>query len=78
MGKTFGIAWADPPFPTWKDGVEALAAAFSAGVIRSDGVACLECPERAELNDLPGGFKVERDLAGGASRLAILAWSERH
>lgn len=71
-GATFDMAWADPPFPTWRDGAEALAAAYAEGVLRSDGVACLECPERADLKDLPEGFKIERDLGGGASRLVIL------
>lgn len=74
--QVFDIAWADPPFPSWQDGAKALAAAFTEGVIRSGGVACLECPERADLKDLPVGFTVERDLAGGASRLLILSWSK--
>ena len=73
LGTTFDIAWADPPFPTWHDGVEALAEAFAKGVIGPDGVACLECPERADIGDLPEGLVVRRDLGGGASRVVILA-----
>ncbi len=74
-GQVFDIAWADPPFPSWQDGIEALAAAFAQGVIRPKGIACLECPERADLGQLPDGLTVRRDLGGGASRLLILGWS---
>ena len=74
-GQVFDIAWADPPFPTWREGAEALAAAFAEGVIRPEGIACLECPERADLGQLPGGLTVQRELGGGASRLLILGWS---
>jgi len=73
----FDIAWADPPFPRWQDGIEALAAAFAHGVIRPEGIACLECPERADLGELPQELIVKRDLSGGASRLVILGWSAR-
>ncbi|MEN8164985.1 MAG: RsmD family RNA methyltransferase [Acidobacteriota bacterium] len=75
-GETFDIAWADPPFPTWQDGAEALEAAFAEGVIRPEGVACLECPERADIGELPDGLDVKRELGGGASRLLILSWSK--
>jgi len=74
-GEIFDIAWADPPFPVWKTGTQALAAAFAQGVIRPDGIACLECPERADIGDLPEGLNVERELGGGASRVLILSWS---
>ena len=77
-GATFDIAWADPPFPTWQEGVEALEAAFLQGVIKPEGIACLECPERADLGQLPHGLKVERELSGGASRVLILGWSMKH
>ncbi len=77
-GDHFDIAWADPPFPIWQAGAEALAAAFTQGVIRPEGIACLECPERADVGDLPEGLTVERELGGGASRLLILSWSEAH
>ena len=74
-GEDFDIAWADPPFPIWQAGAEALAAAFAEGVIRLGGIACLECPERADIGDLPEGLEVERELGGGASRVLILSWS---
>ena len=77
-GATFDIAWADPPFPAWQEGVEALEAAFLQGVIKPEGIACLECPERADLGQLPHGLKVERELGGGASRVLILGWSIKH
>ena len=77
-GESFDIAWADPPFPTWQAGAEALAAAFAEGVIRPEGIACLECPERADLGELPEGLNVERELGGGASRVLILSWSEAY
>jgi len=73
--QVFDIAWADPPFPSWRDGAEALAAAFVQGVVRPDGIACLECPEQADLGQLPEELIVKRDLSGGASRLLILGWS---
>ncbi len=70
--QVFDIAWADPPFPSWQDGAEALALAFAQGVIKPNGIACLECPERADLGQLPEELIAERDLSGGASRLLIL------
>jgi len=73
LGRTFDIVWADPPFPTWRDGLAALTEAFERGVIRPDGIACLECPERADLGDIPQDVFIRRDLGGGASRVVILA-----
>ncbi len=75
--QVFDIAWADPPFPSWQDGIEALAAAFAQGVIRPNGIACLECPERADLSQLPEELIVKRDLGGGASRLLILSHGQQ-
>ena len=77
LGESFDIAWADPPFPTWEDGAEALAAAFAENVLKPGGIACLECPDRADLSHLPESLKVVRDLTGGASRLVILSLSDR-
>lgn len=72
-GEAFDLAWADPPFETWEDGLAALAAAFSAGLLGSDAVACLECPERAAVEDgLPDDLEVFRDLKGGASRVVLI------
>jgi len=73
LGTTFDIVWADPPFPTWHDGFEVLVAAFERGVIRQDGIACLECPERAEITNLPRDVVIRRDLDGGASRVVMMA-----
>jgi 16S rRNA G966 N2-methylase RsmD len=68
----FDVAWADPPFEHWEEGLEAVVVAFDGGVIRRDGIACLECPEKARL-ELPESLEIERDLRGGASRLVLLA-----
>jgi 16S rRNA (guanine966-N2)-methyltransferase len=73
--EVFHIAWADPPFDQWREGLEALAVAFEGGVIADGGIACLECPERADLSALPDGLRIERDLAGGASRLVLMSRS---
>jgi len=72
-GERFSLAWADPPFESWQEGLEALVAAFSEGVLEPDGIACLECPARADVEGaLPEWLRVERDLAGGASRVVLL------
>jgi 16S rRNA (guanine966-N2)-methyltransferase len=71
--KVFHIAWADPPFDGWAEGLAALVSAFETGVIEDDGIACLECPEKARVaEDLPDWLEVERDLVGGASRVVLL------
>jgi 16S rRNA G966 N2-methylase RsmD len=65
--------WADPPFEIWETGLEALISAFTTGLIATDGVGCLECPERAAVEDLlPDGLEVFRDLKGGASRVVLI------
>ena len=71
-GEVFGVAWADPPFEHWREGLEVLIQAFDGGVIEASGIACLECPEHADLSSLPDGLRVERDLAGGASRVVLM------
>ena len=69
----FGLAWADPPFESWSEGLEAVARAFDAGVLRPDGLACLECPDGADLAErLLPSLRIERDLKGGASRLVMI------
>ena len=70
--EVFGMAWADPPFDMWHDGLDTLAAAFETGVLNRDAIACLECPEKADLGALPESLRVERDLTGGASRLVMI------
>ena len=49
----------------------ALARAFGDGVLDPAATACLECPERADI-ELPESLRIERDLRGGASRLVML------
>lgn len=71
-GATFSIAWADPPFESWREGLDALAAACRAGVLVEGGLACLECPERAEISPGAGRLAVVRELSGGASRVVML------
>jgi 16S rRNA (guanine(966)-N(2))-methyltransferase RsmD len=71
--EVFHIGWADPPFDDWLEGLKALVAAFDNHVIDDDGIACLECPERADVTaNLPDWLEVERDLPGGASRVVLL------
>ncbi len=72
-GEVFGVAWADPPFEHWREGLEVLIQAFDVGVIEASGIACLECPERAVVVPLPEDLAVERNLAGGASRVVLIS-----
>ena len=71
--QTFDVVWADPPFEVWEAGLEAVTTAFATGLIAADGVACLECPERAAVEAaLPEGLEAFRDLKGGASRVVLM------
>lgn len=72
-GRIFDLVWADPPFETWTDGLDALVAAVEAGLVSSGATLCLECPARADFRAvLPDCLVFERDLKGGASRVVIL------
>jgi len=72
-GDSFDIAWADPPFELWREGLEALTTAFSSGILAPGGLACLECPAKADVeSSLPANLQVTRDLTGGASRVVML------
>lgn len=72
-GRIFDLVWADPPFESWTDGLDALVAAVGAGLTTDGAALCLECPARADLEAvLPDGIIVDRDLKGGASRVVIL------
>ena len=72
-GRTFDLIWADPPFECWRDGLDALVAAVTSGLVEPDATLCLECPAQAAVDAaLPSGLVVERDLRGGASRVVIL------
>lgn len=69
----FELAWADPPFERWQEGLEALVAAFSSSLLAGGGLACLECPAKAEVaGALSGSLEIVRDLAGGASRVVMI------
>jgi len=70
---TFDLAWADPPFESWHEGLDALAAAFEAGLLPAHALTCLECPSRADVEgSLPPDLEIMRDLAGGASRVVMI------
>lgn len=72
-GHSFDLAWADPPFESWAEGLEVLAAAFAAGLLGPESIACLECPARADVaGALPESLEIVRDLAGGASRVVMI------
>ena len=71
--RIFDLIWADPPFETWGEGVDALTAAIEAGITAEAATLCLECPAEAELDAiLPENLEIDRDLRGGASRVVIL------
>ena len=71
--QTFDLIWADPPFPIWEGGAEALDAAVGSGLTSGDTVLCLECPAEADVDRvLSPRLATVRDLKGGASRVVIL------
>ena len=71
--ETFDLIWADPPFPVWEEGVEALAATVDTGLTTVETVLCLECPAEADVEGvLSPRLAIARDLQGGASRVVIL------
>lgn len=72
IGRVFDLIWADPPFETWRDGLNALSAAVGAGLAADDATLCLECPAEAKVSSkLPPTIEIVRDLKG-ASRVVIL------
>jgi 16S rRNA (guanine966-N2)-methyltransferase len=72
-GFEFDLAWADPPFETWQEGLEVIARLFESGLLHDGALACLECPEQADLAAVfPPNLRTVRDLAGGASRVVML------
>ena len=69
----FDIAWADPPFEIWSEGLGVLAKLFETGLLAAETLACLECPARAEVaGSLPPDLEIVRDLAGSASRVVMI------
>lgn len=72
-GERFNLAWADPPFESWAEGLKVLAATFAADLLEAGALACLECPAKAEVaTALPESLEIVRDLAGGASRVVMI------
>jgi len=72
-GDRFDIAWADPPFERWREGLEVLTTAISSGILAPGGLACLECPAKADVAySLPSDVQITRDLTGGASRVVMI------
>ena len=72
-GDSFDIAWADPPFEDWSEGLEIVVALFEAGVLGATSLACLECPSKADVSgSLPSDLEIIRDLAGSASRVVMI------
>ena len=72
-GDRFDIAWIDPPFGAWREGLEVAQSLFEGGVLGRQSLACLECPAKADVEEsLPGGLRIIRDLVGGASRVVMI------
>jgi 16S rRNA (guanine966-N2)-methyltransferase len=58
----FEIAWCDPPFAHWDDGVHALTRAHASGVLADGALVVLEVPPRRE--PAIAGFELVRELRG--------------
>jgi 16S rRNA (guanine(966)-N(2))-methyltransferase RsmD len=72
-GDSFDIAWADPPFEIWNEGLDAVVKLFETSVLGAGSLACLECPSKAEVAGfLPSELEIVRDLTGSASRVAMI------
>jgi len=72
-GESFDIAWADPPFDIWREGLEVVTELFEVGLLKSGALACLECPANADVaGSLPAELEIVRDLAGSASRVVMI------
>ena len=72
-GDNFDIAWADPPFECWREGLEVVLNLFEVGLLPTGALACLECPAKADVeSSLPENLRVIRDLTGGASRVVMI------
>ena len=72
-GESFDIAWADPPFDIWREGLEVVTELFEVGLLKSGALACLECPAKADVaGSLPAELEIVRDLAGSASRVVMI------
>jgi 16S rRNA (guanine(966)-N(2))-methyltransferase RsmD len=69
----FDIAWADPPFEDWQDGLQTLSNVFGVDLMGAGNLACLECPSNADVaGSLPPDLEIVRDLTGSASRVVMI------
>jgi len=72
-GESFDIAWADPPFEIWSEGLEVVVKLFEGGLLNAGALACLECPTKADVaTSLPPALEIIRDLDGSASRVVMI------
>lgn len=70
---SFDIAWADPPFEIWGEGLEVVVKLFEGGLLIVGALACLECPTKADVaGSLPPTLEITRDLTGSASRVVMI------
>jgi len=67
-GKRFDLLWADPPFPRWELGLEALELAARLSLLDKDALLMLECPAQAAVTTPPGLEEI-RKMSSGASHL---------
>ena len=73
----FDIAWVDPPFETWTEGFEVVVKLFQIGLLHEIALACLECPEKADVAaSLPPNLEIARDLTGSASHVVMIEQSK--
>lgn len=61
-GLRASLAWCDPPFAEWDEGLEVLALAASSGVLAAGALAVVELPPKRSVA-LPG-FETVRPLRG--------------
>ncbi len=61
-GRTFEVAWCDPPFASWVEGTDALAQAREAGVLAPGSAVVLEAPPK--VAPAVAGLEVVRELRG--------------
>jgi 16S rRNA (guanine966-N2)-methyltransferase len=69
----FDVAWIDPPFEIWREGLEIVNSLFDLGLLHDRALACLECPQQADVDGaIPHNLEIIRDLVGGASRVVMI------
>ena len=67
------IGQSTPPFEIWIEGLEVLTQIFETGLLGDGGLACLECPPKADVaGALPSNLRIVRDLVGSASRVVMI------